>query len=86
MSDLEEIIDKIIELKPRDDKTIIEIEFKKHKDEADKIRSGLNELKIMKINTEKELEKTGCSKLLAYMSSVLSKFFLNQTGPKHFYV
>ena len=86
MSDLGEIIDRIIDLKPRDDKTIIEIEFKKHKDEADKIRSGLDELKIMKINTEEELEKIGFSKLLAYMSPVLNKFFLNQTGPKHFYV
>ena len=50
---------KNIDLEPPNDKIIKEIELKTHKDEADKIKSGLDELKILKINAKEDLEEIG---------------------------
>ena len=52
---LEEIIDRIIDLEPLDDKTIKEIELKKPKDSTNKIKSELDKLKITKKNTKVEI-------------------------------
>ena len=45
MLDLEEIIDRVIDLEPLDDKMIKEMELKKHIDETDRTKTGLNENK-----------------------------------------
>ena len=50
---LEEIIDRTIDLKSFDNKDDIRIKLKAPKNETDRIRNGLVELKIMKIDTKK---------------------------------
>ena len=40
-------------------KKIKEIELKTHKDETGKIKNGLDELKMLKINATEDLEKIG---------------------------
>ena len=50
---------KNVDLEPPNDKIIKEIELKTHKDEAGKIKSGLDELKILKINAKEDLEEIG---------------------------
>ena len=50
---------KNVDLEPSNDKIIKEIELKTHKDEAGKIKSGLDELKILKINAKEDLEEIG---------------------------
>ena len=50
---LEELIDRIIDLKSFDNEQVTRIKIKAPKNETDRIRSGLDELKIMKIDTKK---------------------------------
>ena len=54
---LEKIIDRIIDLEPFEGRMIKKIKLERLEDEAGKIRSRLDELKIMKISTKEELEE-----------------------------
>ena len=54
---IEEIIDRTIDLKSFDNEDDIRIKLKESKNKTDRIRSGLVELKIMKIDTKRLQEE-----------------------------
>ena len=54
---LKEIIDRIIDLESFENKVDMRIKLKASKNERDRIRSGLDELKIINMDTKKELKE-----------------------------
>ena len=54
---LKEIIDRIIDLESFENKVDRRIKLKASKNERDRIRSGLDELKIINMDTKKELKE-----------------------------
>ena len=75
---LEKIIDRIIDLEPFEDRMIKKIKLEKPEEEAGKIRSRLDELKIMKISTKEELEEIKSELMVLKENERMARFKIEE--------
>lgn len=71
---LDEMIDRIIDLKSSESGADIRIKLDAFKNTTDRIRSGLVELKMMKVDTKEELEEIRLDSIILKEKKRMARF------------